>query len=127
MAHRSFLYAFGMSGERLDDLKRFYQLTGKLSQAVGGARVLEECNGRSGWPRRGVYFFMEAGENRCATGTGPRVVRVGTHALKTGSGTSPSFAAPGSGALGRRQSPRFDHHPERRLRCRPGERADRHL
>jgi hypothetical protein len=88
MAHRSFLYAFCMSGERLDDLKRFYELTGKLSEAVGSARLLAECNGRLGWPLRGVYFFMEAGEVRADTGSGPRVVRVGTHALKTGSGTS---------------------------------------
>lgn len=45
-----------MSGERLDDLKRFYELTGKLGETVGGARVLAECNGRLQWPRRGVYF-----------------------------------------------------------------------
>jgi hypothetical protein len=30
---------------------------------------------------------MENGENRTDTGTGPRIVRVGTHALKTGSRT----------------------------------------
>lgn len=34
------------------------------------------------WPRRGVYFFKEAGEARRESGTGPRIVRVGTHALK---------------------------------------------
>src|SRR5262245_19918112 len=79
---------FCMSDERLDDLMRFYELTGKLSEAVGSARLFAECNGRLGWPRRGVYFFMEAGEVRADTGSGPRVVRVGTHALKTGSGTS---------------------------------------
>ena len=39
------------------------------------------------WPKRGVYFFHEQGENRSGTGDGPRVVRVGTHALKAGSGT----------------------------------------
>ena len=38
------------------------------------------------WPKRGVYFFFKPGETR-RDGT-PRVVRVGTHALKTGSGTS---------------------------------------
>jgi hypothetical protein len=40
------------------------------------------------WSRRGVYFFREPGENRSDTGSGPRVVRVGTHALKAGSGTT---------------------------------------
>jgi len=34
------------------------------------------------WPRRGVYFFREPLEERSDTGTGPRIVRVGTHALK---------------------------------------------
>jgi len=88
MALRRLRYALRMSGARLDDLKRFYELTGKLSASACGARVLAECNGRSGWPRRGVYFFMEAGEVRADTGSGPRIVRVGTHALKSGSGTS---------------------------------------
>jgi len=41
-----------------------------------------------GWPRRGVYFFFETGEARTDSGTGLRVVRVGTHALKEGSQTS---------------------------------------
>jgi hypothetical protein len=36
------------------------------------------------WPRRGVYFFFENGEMRSETGTGPRVVRVGTHAMRSG-------------------------------------------
>jgi hypothetical protein len=39
------------------------------------------------WPKRGVYFFHEQGEYRSDTGDGPRVVRVGTHALKAGSRT----------------------------------------
>jgi hypothetical protein len=37
------------------------------------------------WPTRGVYFFREAGERRTDSGEGPRIVRVGTHALKVGS------------------------------------------
>ena len=39
------------------------------------------------WPRRGIYFFQEPGETRNDTGNGPRIVRVGTHGLKAGSGT----------------------------------------
>jgi hypothetical protein len=34
-----------------------------------------------------VYFFMEEGETRSDSGIGARIVRVGTHALKEGSGT----------------------------------------
>jgi hypothetical protein len=37
------------------------------------------------WPKRGVYFFFETGESRSDSGSGPRVVRVGTHALREGS------------------------------------------
>ncbi len=68
---------------RLDDLERFYNLLGELSRKVGGYRRLSECNGQMGWPQRGVYFFFEPGELR-EDGRTPRVVRVGTHALKTG-------------------------------------------
>jgi hypothetical protein len=50
--------------------------------------MLSECNGRMEWPQRGVYFFQEAGEDRSDSGQGPRVVRIGTHALKAGSKTS---------------------------------------
>ena len=42
---------------------------------------------RRAFPARGVYFFREEGEVRSETGGGPRIVRVGTHALKDGSGT----------------------------------------
>jgi hypothetical protein len=38
------------------------------------------------WPQRGVYFFFEDSELR--DNGEPRVVRVGTHALKVDSGTS---------------------------------------
>lgn len=72
---------------RLADLKEFYALLEALAAAAGPSRTLADCSGRTGWPRRGVYFFMEEGESRTDSGTGPRIVRVGTHALKAGSGT----------------------------------------
>src|SRR3954471_20035208 len=64
-----------------------YSLLRKLEETLGGARTLAACSGRLGWPRRGVYFFMEDGEIRSDSGIGPRIVRVGTQALKEGSGT----------------------------------------
>lgn len=67
-------------------LDRFYALMAALHDRVGGPRRLEQCSGRTGWPRRGVYFFFENGEAR-ADGS-PRVVRVGTHALRTNSRTT---------------------------------------
>ncbi len=72
---------------RLDDLQRFYALLDRLEHRIGGARTLSQSGGRSVWPQRGVYFFQEPGEQRQDTGKGNRIVRVGTHALKAGSGT----------------------------------------
>ncbi|WP_292532508.1 hypothetical protein [Methylocystis sp.] len=74
--------------KRLDDLKRFYDILGVLQERSGGSRLLSQCSGRLSWPERGVYFFMEDGEFRSDSGTGPRIVRVGTHALKPGSRTT---------------------------------------
>jgi len=77
-----------MSKTRLEHIQRFYQLMDKLEQKVGGKRLLAKCDGRMGWPKRGVYFFFEPGELRSNSGEGPRVVRIGTHALKSGSKTT---------------------------------------
>ena len=72
---------------QLEHLVRFYSILDSLQHKIGGSRKLADCSGRMVWPRRGVYFFHELGENRSDTGDGPRVVRVGTHALTAGSGT----------------------------------------
>lgn len=77
-----------MTGERLEDLKRFYDLLGLLRERTGGPWLLSGADDRRLWPRRGVYFFMEEGEQRRESGAGPRIVRVGTHALKPGSQTT---------------------------------------
>jgi hypothetical protein len=73
---------------RLAQLRRFYGLLAQLETTIGGARRLGDTSGRTGWPQRSVYFFREPGESRTDSGTGPRIVRVGTHALKLGSATS---------------------------------------
>lgn len=77
-----------MQRNRLKDLERFYAILDELGRKLRGARMLSACSGRMDWPIRGVYFFQEPEENRAETGSGPRVVRVGTHALKAGSGTT---------------------------------------
>lgn len=61
------------------DTTRFYLLLNALAGRVGGTRLLRDCTGAQNWPRHGVYFFFEDGEQR-ADGS-RRVVRVGTHAL----------------------------------------------
>lgn len=73
--------------DRKDHLRRFYLLLDELENHIGGAKTLAACSGRMDWPRRGIYFFREIGEDRSDTGVGPRIVRVGTHALSEGSGT----------------------------------------
>lgn len=77
-----------MNPERLEDLRSFYGLLGSLERRLGGARRLAECSGNLHWPKRGVYFFMEDGESRSDSGSGPRIVRVGTHALTSTSRTT---------------------------------------
>ena len=72
------------NGTRLEDVKRFYEILGNLERRVGGRRILAECSKYSGWPTRGVYFFMEPGEERSESGEGLRIVRIGTHSVKTG-------------------------------------------
>ncbi|WP_210160594.1 hypothetical protein [Methylocella silvestris] len=71
----------------MSDLQKFYSIIARLEKGLGGARTLGSASGRLTWPKRGVYFFMEDGEVRSESGSGPRIVRVGTHALKTASGT----------------------------------------
>ncbi len=73
----------------MSDLDRFYSILRALQQQQGGPRRLADCDARSGWPKRGVYFFFEPGELRAAPNQGePRVVRVGTHAVSANSGTT---------------------------------------
>ena len=73
---------------RRDDLIAFYALMDELERRIGEKRRLSDADGRMIWPNRGVYFFFEPGEDRFGSGQGPRVVRVGTHALIAGSGSS---------------------------------------
>ena len=77
-----------MRQQRLEEVQRFYALMTELEKKCGGMRTLAASNGRMNWPQRGVYFFFETGEARSVSGSGPRVVSIGTHALKAGGKTS---------------------------------------
>lgn len=66
---------------RLRDIVRLYETLGGVATPLGSVRCLKDCHGRMPWPSRGVFFFFEKGEARSTSGSGPRVVRVGTHAL----------------------------------------------
>jgi hypothetical protein len=63
---------------RLADLVRFYEILATLETKIGSPRKLSACSGRMDWPKRGVYFFLEQGENRSDSSHRPRIVRVGT-------------------------------------------------
>ena len=67
------------------NLNRFYELLSKLEVGLCGKRRLAECTGKLKWPRRGVYFFFEPDEYRRGWPIRQRVVRVGTHAVSSGS------------------------------------------
>jgi hypothetical protein len=69
---------------RTDDLIRLYRILDKLEASSGGKRFLAQLAASGSWPRRGVYFFFDPGEARAGSGHGPRLVRIGTHALGAG-------------------------------------------
>jgi hypothetical protein len=71
---------------RQNDTDYFYELMDVLSSCSGGPRHLRDVRSSTGWPRHGVYFFFEPGEVR--RNESPRVVRVGTHALRSNSKTT---------------------------------------
>ncbi|MCJ7555572.1 MAG: hypothetical protein MUP90_01510 [Gammaproteobacteria bacterium] len=77
-----------MNDQRSNDLNRFYSLLAELERKLGGPRLLSQCSDSLDWPERGVYFFREAGENRGDSEHAQRIVRVGTHALKSGASTT---------------------------------------
>lgn len=68
-----------------NDIDRFYELLRALEAQPGQGQRLADCTGRCAWPARGVYFFREPGEFRRDRPECPRIVRVGTHAVSTGS------------------------------------------
>ena len=74
--------------DQREDVADFYRLMDELERRIGGKRKVGDAHGRMCWPERGVYFFFEEGEMRTGSGQGPRIVRVGTHALKAGSQTT---------------------------------------
>lgn len=75
------------SMNRLDHLRRFYDLLDDLADRQRGPRPLADAVAALG-NESGVYFFFEPEEVRSDSGTAPRVVRVGTHALKPGASST---------------------------------------
>lgn len=73
--------------QRITQLREFYDIIGELEKNNGGRCKLSGVS-YSLLPKRGVYFFFEPGEMRTDSGTTPRVVRVGTHALAAGSSST---------------------------------------
>ena len=72
---------------RSADLDQLYRLFDDLKDRTGGMQRLRDCTGYMDWPDRGVYFFFADDETRDLTDQ-PRLTRVGTHAVSSGSGTS---------------------------------------
>jgi hypothetical protein len=70
---------------RLADVVRFYALLDRLERRLGGTRTLATFHKYRDWPHRGLYLFFEPSEVRQESGVGPRVIRIGTHAVTAGS------------------------------------------
>jgi hypothetical protein len=75
-----------------DDLAQeylqFHMALKRLYVGQSGGRRLSECDGRSGWPERGLYLILESNELLHESKFKPliqRVTRVGTHAVSKGS------------------------------------------
>ncbi len=67
------------------ELRSFYAALAELEARLGGLISLDTCTSRDLAGALGVYLIFENGETRSGSGTGPRVVRVGTHGLGAGS------------------------------------------
>ncbi|WP_312909940.1 hypothetical protein [Natronosalvus caseinilyticus] len=72
---------------RRSDLDNLYELLDRLEANVGGKQRLKNCTGYMDWPKRGIYFFFADDERRESTDQ-PRLTRIGTHAVSSGSSTS---------------------------------------
>jgi hypothetical protein len=84
--------------DRAQDRDRLYKLVERGSACHGGAGVLGDSQLRRLWPRAGIYFFYEDGEVR--PGGEPRIVRVGTHGLRsTSRSTLPGRLAQHRGSI----------------------------
>ena len=69
------------------DIARLNHYIKRLWKNQNGGRAIAEASGRMSWPARGVYLVLDADDlvSRFAM---PRIARVGTHAVSTGSQTS---------------------------------------
>ena len=76
-----------MDNSDIRHVQKFYELLDSIETKIGGKRTLANCDGYMSWPKRGVYFFFEPGEERSTSGNGLRCVRVGTHAISKNSKT----------------------------------------
>jgi hypothetical protein len=64
-----------------------YSILAGLESVVDGPQRLADCDGYMDWPKRDLYVFFAADEQR-ASSNRPRITRVGTHAVYEGSSTS---------------------------------------
>jgi len=90
----------GANMTKMDDLTRLYRIIDRLEAASGGKRFLSILAPSGSWPGMGVYFFFEPGEVRTGSGSGSRLVRVGTHALGTGARSTLLQHRQGCGEVG---------------------------
>ena len=69
----------------IDKIKRLYNRLVYLSKETGGIHLLKDCSGKMYWPKKGVYFIMDFSECSIVSGSIPKIIRVGTHAVSKNS------------------------------------------
>jgi len=82
----AWLQKLGREQARLRDIDRFYDLLDRVvASAPERLQLLSAHKSTSVPEKRGIYFFFEEGEDRMSRPFQPRVVRIGTHSVSTGS------------------------------------------
>lgn len=80
--HQDWLKQATATAARIRDLTRLYDLIGRVREDGRTFRLRDL--GAQNLPLRGVYVFLDPAEFNFR-GTGPRIVRIGTHAVSLGS------------------------------------------
>lgn len=71
--------------QRISHLERVYKLLNRLDSIDSQFLRLKELDGNQEWPERGVYIVFNPEETRSIRPSITRIVRVGTHAVSSGS------------------------------------------
>lgn len=73
--------------QKTANVYRLYSRIDTLVSQTDGIRLFRECNSKMYWPKKGVYLFVDYNEFSPVSANIPKIVRVGTHGVSSGSKT----------------------------------------